>query len=79
MFLVDLVYAFRTIPLHLSERRFFVAELTGEFYIFRRMAQGSRAAPLTFAVIAGHCSSELEELWAWQEKKPECRCMLTIH
>lgn len=30
-----------------------MAELTGEFYIFRRMAQGSRAAPLTFAVIAG--------------------------
>ena len=60
MFLVDLVYAFRTIPLHLSERRFFVAELTGEFYIVRRMAQGSRAAPLTFAVIAGIAVANLK-------------------
>jgi len=37
-----------------------VAELTGEFYIFRRMAQGSRAAPLTFAVIAGIAVANLK-------------------
>ena len=47
----DIVDAFWLIPLRYSERRFFCAKLSGRYYCFERTAQGSRAAPLTFAAI----------------------------
>ena len=87
MFIVDLVGAFWTIPLHLSEGRFFVAKLRGEFYMLCRTAQGSRAAPLTFAMIAGIAARFVQSIVAnlkpaglsIQERNLECRCMWTIH
>ena len=49
--IADIVDAFWLIPLHASEQRFFTAMLGGRYLIFRRTAQGSRTAPLTFAAI----------------------------
>ena len=52
VFLVaDIVDAFWLVPLRLEERRFFRAKLKGSYYCFLRTAQGSRAAPLTFAAV----------------------------
>eukprot|EP00435_Cladocopium_sp_Y103_P041892 s1776_g11.t1 len=51
LFIADVADAFWLIPLHQSERKYFVAKLKGRYYIFLRTAQGSRGAPLTFAVI----------------------------
>ena len=52
LLVADIVDAFWLIPLRAEERRFFVARLRGHYYVFLRTAQGSRAAPLTFAAIA---------------------------
>ena len=49
MLITDVVDAFWLIPLHVSERKFFCARLRGKYCAFLRTAQGSRAAPLTFA------------------------------
>ena len=51
LFIADVADAFWLIPLHQQERRYFVAKLRGRYYVFLRTAQGSRGAPLTFAVI----------------------------
>eukprot|EP00435_Cladocopium_sp_Y103_P033053 s1409_g8.t1 len=47
----DIVDAFWLVPLKREERRFFCAKLGSWYYCFLRTAQGSRAAPLTFAAI----------------------------
>ena len=49
--IIDIIDAFWLIPLRHCERRFFCAKLHNKFYAFLRTAQGSRAAPLTFAAI----------------------------
>ena len=51
LFIADVSDAFWLVPLRQSERRFFVARLGGRYFIFLRAAQGSRGAPLTFAVL----------------------------
>lgn len=51
LFIADVADAFWLIRLHQQERRYFVAKLRGRYYVFLRTAQGSRGAPLTFAVI----------------------------
>ena len=55
-FILDIADAFWTLPLTRRERRFFVGRLKGVFYAFRRLAQGSRGAPLAwcrfFALVA---------------------------
>ena len=49
--IIDIIDAFWLIPLRHCERRFFCAKLRNKFYVFLRTAQGSRAAPLSFAAI----------------------------
>lgn len=51
LMIIDIIDAFWLIPLRHCERRFFCAKLHNKFYAFLRTAQGSRAAPLTFAAI----------------------------
>lgn len=58
----DITDAFWLIPLHPKERRFFVAKFRGKFLIFRRTAQGSRTAPLTFAAVMALATRLLQSL-----------------
>ena len=58
----DITDAFWLIPLHPAERRFFVAKFRGQYLIFRRTAQGSRTAPLTFASIMALATRFLQSL-----------------
>ena len=51
MLITDIIDAFWLVPLRVQERRFFCARLQGKYFSFLRTAQGSRAAPLTFAAI----------------------------
>ena len=51
LMIIDIIDAFWLIPLRHCERRFFCAKLHNKFYVFLRTAQGSRAAPLSFAAI----------------------------
>eukprot|EP00435_Cladocopium_sp_Y103_P050142 s2443_g15.t1 len=51
MLVADVTDAFWLIPLHFSERKYFVARLREKYYVFTRTAQGSRGAPLTFAAV----------------------------
>eukprot|EP00435_Cladocopium_sp_Y103_P022772 s4904_g5.t1 len=51
MLVADVTDAFWLIPLHQHERKYFVARLRNNYYIFTRTAQGSRGAPLTFAAV----------------------------
>ena len=51
LFVADIIDAFWLIPLAVEERRYFCARLRDTYYMYTRTAQGSRAAPLTFAVI----------------------------
>ena len=51
LLVADVIDAFWLVPLHKSERRYFCAKLRNKFFCFHRTAQGSRAAPLTFAAI----------------------------
>eukprot|EP00435_Cladocopium_sp_Y103_P074415 s25_g48.t1 len=51
LLVADVTDAFWLIPLHVKERKFFVAKLRGQYYVFTRTAQGSRGAPLTFAAV----------------------------
>ena len=52
LLIADVSDAFWLIPLHPDERKFFVARHRGKWYVFKRIAQGSRGAPLTWAAIA---------------------------
>ena len=58
----DITDAFWLIPLHPVERKFFVAKFKGQYLIFRRTAQGSRTAPLTFASIMAMATRFLQSL-----------------
>ena len=51
LFIADVSDAFWLIPLHKAEQKFFVATLHKRFYVFKRTAQGSRGAPLTFSAV----------------------------
>ena len=51
LFIADVSDAFWLVPLHVDERKYFVAKFRMKYYVFVRTAQGSRGAPLTFAVI----------------------------
>ena len=55
-FVLDVADAFWSLPLRRKERRFFIGRLRGVYYAFRRLAQGSRGAPLVwcrfFALVA---------------------------
>ena len=62
MFILDVVDAFWLVPLAHEERRFFVAKLRGNYYVFLRTAQGSRSAPLTFAVLMGLASRWVQSI-----------------
>ena len=52
-FVLDFIDAFFLVPLSKKERRFFVAQFRNQFYIWLRNAQGSRGAPLVWAIFAG--------------------------
>ena len=47
MGVLDFTDAFWMIPLHKSERRYFVTRIGDRYFVFLRTAQGSRGAPLT--------------------------------
>jgi hypothetical protein len=53
---LDITDAFWTLGLRNSERKFFVGKLRGRYFVYNRLAQGSRGAPLAwcrfFALIA---------------------------
>jgi hypothetical protein len=49
LLVLDFSDAFWNIPLAAEERRFFVGQLRGKFYVFLRAAQGSRNGPLAWA------------------------------
>lgn len=61
-FVADIVDAFWLIPLHPEERRFFCAKFRDKYMVFRRTAQGSRTAPLTFAAIMSSATRLLQSL-----------------
>lgn len=77
--IADIIDAFWLIPLHKSEQRFFTAMLGGRYLIFRRAAQGSRTAPLTFAAIMALATRFQQSLllnnhlqsWVWQDGRME--------
>jgi hypothetical protein len=45
---LDVTDAFWTLSLRKSERRFFVGKLRGMYFVYNRLAQGSRGAPLAW-------------------------------
>ena len=49
---LDFTDAFWTLPLSIFERKFFVSRLRGVYFAYRRLAQGSRDAPLVWARVA---------------------------
>ncbi len=78
-FVADVVDAFWLIPLHPEERKYFCAKFRNKFMIFRRTAQGSRTAPLTFAAVMSSATRLLQSLLLrdslsksiWQEARLE--------
>lgn len=63
VFLVpDVVGAFWLIPLKVEERKYVCAKVRNEYYCFLRSAQGSRAAPLTFAAVIALASRFLQSV-----------------
>lgn len=58
----DVVDAFWLVPLHKSEMKYFTAKLGGKYMVFQRTAQGSRAAPLTFAAVMALATRLLQSL-----------------
>ena len=62
--IADVVDAFWLIPLHPSERRFFVSNYKSKYVVFLRTAQGSRGAPLTWASIAALLARCVQGLFA---------------
>ena len=61
--ILDFVDAFWQIPLHREERRFFVARIKGEYFVFRRTAQGSRNGPFSWACVAAHAQRLAQSLF----------------
>eukprot|EP00435_Cladocopium_sp_Y103_P032334 s1069_g8.t1 len=64
LLVADVVDAFWLIPLRKEERRYFCAKLRGKYYCFHRTAQGSRAAPLTFAAVIALASRWVQSVVA---------------
>ena len=64
LFIADVTDAFWLVPLNHSERKYFVAKLQGKFYVFLSTAQGSRGAPLTFAVLMSLISRFVQSVLA---------------
>ena len=64
LLIADISDAFWLIPLHPSERRFFVAGHGEYLSIFLRTAQGSRGAPLTWAALAALLARCVQGLFA---------------
>lgn len=60
--IADICDAFWLIPLHQTERKFFAAKFKGQYLLFRRTAQGSRMAPLTFAAVMALATRLLQSL-----------------
>ena len=58
----DIVDAFWLIPLKECERKYFVARLRNRYFVFLRIAQGSRGAPLTFAAITAVAARWIQSL-----------------
>ena len=58
----DVVDAFWLAPLHQTEMKYFTAKLGGKYMVFLRTAQGSRAAPLTFAAVMALTTRLLQSL-----------------
>jgi hypothetical protein len=52
LMVADFSDAFFILPLRPAERRFFVVQFRGSYYVFLRSTQGSRSAPLTWARLA---------------------------
>lgn len=50
---LDVTEAFWTLPLNRRERRYFVGRLRKIFFLYRRLAQGSRGAPLAWCRFFG--------------------------
>jgi hypothetical protein len=63
MLITDFVGAFWQVPLHMSERRYFVIKFQGVFLVFLRTAQGSRGAPLSWAAVASLIGRVLQSLF----------------
>ena len=62
LFIADVADAFWLAPLHMDERKYFVAKFRKKYYVFVRTAQGSRGAPLTFAVIMALCARFVQSI-----------------
>ena len=63
LLIADITDAFWLVPLHPSERRYFIAKHRGRWLIFLRTAQGSRGAPLSWACIAALVSRCIQGLY----------------
>jgi hypothetical protein len=62
LFIADVSDAFWLVPLMKTEQKYFAAMLGGRYYLFQRTAQGSRGAPLTFAVLMALASRFVQSL-----------------
>lgn len=69
LFVADTVDAFWLIPLAREERRFFCAKLREKYYMYTRTAQGSRAAPLTFAVLIALAARWVQSIVGTPDKR----------
>eukprot|EP00971_Amphidinium_carterae_P131343 2601466-Amphidinium_carterae.1 len=49
---LDFASAFYQVPLHPDERRYFCAKVRETYFVYKRLAQGSRLAPLVWARVA---------------------------
>ena len=89
LFIADVADAFWLVPLHMEERRYFVAKFRAKYYVFVRTAQGSRGAPLTFSVImalaarfvqsmlCGPCCDPLAVLLGTDVRQKRLACMIS--
>lgn len=79
--ITDVEDAFWLVPLHMKERRYFVARLRGHYYVFRSTAQGSRCAPLTFAAVIGLTARWVQSLVGtppWKRRAEEARVQIYV-
>jgi hypothetical protein len=64
LLIADVSDAFWLVPLHPSERRYFVARYRDHWYVFKRTGQGSMGAPLSWAAIAALLARCIQGLYA---------------
>eukprot|EP00971_Amphidinium_carterae_P253867 5039905-Amphidinium_carterae.1 len=69
---LDFVDAFFQIPLNCEERHLFCTKLGDCIYIFRRLAQGSRLAPLIWARFAALVCRLCQSLFDVSEVRLQC-------